>query len=91
MTNTAQTTILNHISKQKTIFPKIARLLDLVKISKERFILPDYDAVVMNLDDYEDMLFMSNPKIQKEIKKAEIDYKKTGGISLEDYKKSRAK
>ncbi|MBU2578679.1 hypothetical protein KKA09_00990 [Patescibacteria group bacterium] len=80
---------LNNGSNLKSVFSKIAHILDLVKISKERFVLPDYNAVVMNLDDYEDMLFMSNPKIQKEIKEDLAEYEKTKGIDYLEYRKKR--
>ena len=89
MTNAVQTTTLSPVVGTKSNLSQIARLLDLVKTAKERFILPDYNAVMMNLEDYEDMLLVSNPRIQKEIEKAVRDYKKTGGMDYMEYRKKR--
>lgn len=91
MDSTAQTVTLNSTIMAKNNLSKIVHLLDLVKTTKERFVLPDYNAVVMNMEDYEDMLFDSNPRIQKEIKQELEEYKKTGGINYMEYRKERLK
>lgn len=51
--------------------------------------MPDYNAVLINLEDYEDMLFDSSSRIQKEIKQELAEYKKTGGIDYMKYRKER--
>ncbi|MFH1980006.1 MAG: hypothetical protein ABII99_03085 [Patescibacteria group bacterium] len=87
--NTTKTIQLNTASDSKNTLSKIVSLLELLKISKERYILPNYDAVIISLDDYEDMLFMSNLKIQKELNQDLKKYKETGGIDYFEYRKKR--
>ena len=89
MTNTTQATALNLNIAEGSDHSQIAHLLDVVKIFKERFVLPDYNAVLMNLEDYEDMLFNSSSRIQKEIKQELAEYKKTGEIDYMKYRKER--
>ena len=58
----------------------IARLLRIAGSAQERVILADQNVVVMNLDDYEDLLFQSNKRIQAEITEDLREYSKTGGL-----------
>ena len=58
----------------------MARLLRLAGSAQERVILAEQNVVVMNLDDYEDLLFQSNKRIQAEITEELREYSKTGGL-----------
>jgi len=66
----------------------MARLLRLAGTAQERVILADQNVIVMNLDDYEDLLFQSNKRIQAEITEDLREYSKTGGL---DYPGNKVK
>ena len=66
----------------------MARLLRLAGSAQERVILAEQNVVVMNLDDYEDLLFQSNKRIQAEITEDMREYSKTGGL---DYQANKVK
>jgi len=55
-------------------------LINVVGSSSERLVLADKNVVIMNLDDYEDMLFLSNCRIQSEIDADMREFSKTGGL-----------
>jgi|GEM_PF-6016382 len=76
-----------HVIKHKRITP--SKILDMAEVTGDRYVLADRNLVIMNIDDYEDMLFMSNRKIQKEITRDMEEYEKTGGVDYLKYRKKR--
>jgi len=66
-------------------------LINVAGSSSERLVLADKNVVIMNLDDYEDMLFLSNSRIQSEIDADMREYSKTGGLDYMKYRKNRLK
>lgn len=66
-------------------------LIKVVGSSSERLVLADKNVVIMNLDDYEDMLFLSNSRMQSEIDADMREYSKTGGLDYMKYRKNRLK
>jgi len=69
----------------------LSRIVRLAGASGERFVLADRNVVVMNLDDYEDLLFASNERLQVEIDEDMREYARCGGVDYQPYRKRRLK
>ena len=67
----------------------LSRIVGLAESSGERFVLADHNVVVLNLDDYEDMLFMADEKIQGEVEAGIKEYEESGGIDYLEYRGKR--
>ncbi len=75
------------VSKSKK--SDISRVVRLAGSTGERYVLADQNVLIMNLDDYEDMLFSSNERIQKELEEDMDEYGRTGGIDYMRYRRTR--
>jgi hypothetical protein len=76
-----------HVVKRRGLTP--SRILELAEVTGDRYVLADRNLVILSIDDYEDMLFLSDERVQKEVAEDMRVYEKTGGIDYLGYRRKR--